>query len=338
MPVVTPQWLMNFESRMQLIVENEYLRLLAAEETWWDAITKIRPSQTARELISWIVNGAYLEETTGTDVDFEDPDMLTTEWTVGDAGKGLKLRRKQFEDLDGNGVDIATDWAAQMGAQHGYWPQRQVAKLLKEGEAGKTYDGLPFFHAAHFTNGRDASNGTFANLLTGSGYGIHGGDDVVALQNLAKVYAVARKYKMPNGKDPRMLRPAGILCGPALAPQAWRLLNSKFFAGTGIGSSDFTGFTSRMGYGKVIEAPELTEAEYDSSYYVILEQLGTSKVGALVYVDREPFNIRYHTGRGGGVGANLALDIGDQLAWVSSGRNVAGYGHPFLLLKVKPSA
>ncbi len=150
--------------------------------------------------------------------------------------------------------------------------------------------------------------------------------------------AYIKTIKMPNGRDPRMLRPAGILCGPAMYPRVSQLLDAKFLAvaaASGGGSADFTGYTQRLGYGKVIEAPEFVEAEYDTSYFVIVELARRSQLGALVYVDREPYNIRYYTGRGGGTGVDAILGRSDELEWQSSGRNVAGYGHPFLIIKVK---
>jgi hypothetical protein len=341
MPAVTISWLMDFESRMQKIVEAEYLRLTASENMWWDLVTRVRPSASGRELLAWILNTAYLvDQGQGGNFDFEDPVMLETEFTNKTAGKALRLRRQQFEDLDGNGVDFATEWSAQMGAQHGYWPQRQIAQLIKDGETGTTYDGLAYFHTAHYNNGRNSDDGTFANLLTGTGYKIDATVTLdVAAQNLAKVYAKIRALKMPNGKDPRMLRPLGILCGPALYPRAGQVTDAKFLAvaaASGGGAADFSGYMARMGYGKVTEASEFVENEYDTSYFVVAEQIGTSQLGGLVYVDREPFSIRYYTGRGGGVGVDAILDRTDVLEWHTSGRNVAGYGHPFLLFKVKP--
>lgn len=343
MPALTPTFLMDFESRMQLLVENEYLRLVADENTWWDQVTKLRPSGSRRELVSWILNTAHLvDQGQGGNIQFEDPVMLETEWTPRTSGKGLRLRRQQFEDLDGNGVDLATEWAAQMGAQHGYWPQRQIAELLKNGTTEKTYDDKAFFATDHPNNGQNADDGTFSNLLVhATDYRIDAGVTLdVAAQNLAKVYKIIRNIKMPNGIDPRMLRPAGIMTGPALFPRTAQLLDAKFLAvgaASGGGSADFSGYASRMGFGRAIEAPELVESEYDTSYYVILEQLGSSQLGAFVYVDREPYSIRYYTGRGGGLGAGVQLDRLDQLEWHSSGRNVAGYGHPFLCVKVATS-
>lgn len=349
MPLVTVDFLMDFESNMQTLVEDEYARFQDPRNTWWDLIARVRPSMTKRELLAWILSTAQLEDQgQGGNFRFRDPVMLDTEFTNKTAGAGLRIKRQQFEDIDQNGIDggeginAGSAWSRDMGAQFGYWPQLKIAELLKNGESGNAYDGLPFFHAAHYVNGRDTRNGTFANLLVGSGYRIDAGvTDAAAAKNLAAVYKAIRSIKMPNGQQVRMLRPAGLLCGPALFPHAARLLDAKTFAadapGGGGGGADYTGYVSRMGYGKVTEAPELVEAEYDTSYFVVVEQIGSSELGGMVFVDREPFSIRYYTGRGGGTGVDAILDRLDLLEWHASGRNVAGYGHPYLLIKVKAS-
>lgn len=350
MPLVTPSFVMDFESNMRTLVENEYARFQDPRNRWWDLIARVRPSMTKRELLAWFISTAALEDQgeAGGTYRFRDPVMLETEFTNRTAGAGLRIKRQQFEDIDANGIDggegiqAGTQWSRDMGAQFGYWPQLKIAELLMNGESGEAYDGRPFFDTAHFLDGRSAGGGTYSNLLVGAGYRIDAAVTAdAAAQNLAAVYKAIRSVKMPNGRQQRMLRPAGILCGPALYPRVSQLLDAKFLAmaatGGGGGAADFTGYASRLGYGKVTEAPELVDAEYDTSYFVVVEQVGSTELGALVYVDREPFSIRYYTGRGGGVGIDAVLDRLDLLEWHGSGRNVAGYGHPFLLFKVKAS-
>jgi phage major head subunit gpT-like protein len=346
-PLVTPEFVMDFESNMRVLVENEYARFQDPRNTWWDLVARVRPSMTRRELIAWFLSTAqiYDQGEGGGNFRFQDPVMLETEFTPTTAGAGLRIKRQQFEDIDSNGIDGGAGlqagalWSRDMGAQFGYWPQLRVAELLKDGETGEGYDGEPFFDTAHPLNGVDDSNGTYSNLLVGAGYRIDSSVDADdAAVNLATVYKAIRSIKMPNGVQQRMLRPAGILCGPALYPRVSQLLDAKYIAavaGSGAGSMDITGYMSRMGYGKVTEAPELVESEYDSSYFVVVEQLGSSELGALVYLQREPFGIRYYTGRGGGIGIDAQLDRLDQLEWHASGRNGVGYGHPYLLIKVK---
>lgn len=349
MPLVTVDFVMDVESNMQAIQENEYARFQDPANTWWDLVARVRPSMSKRELLTWLLSTAQLHDQgeKGGRFRFQDPIMLETEFTNRTAGAGLKISRQQFEDIDANGIDggegiqAAAKWSADMGAQFGYWPQLKVAELLKAGESELAYDGVPFFSTSHKTNGRDTRAGTFSNLLVGSGYRIDSGVTLdQAAINLAAVYKAIRSIKMPNGDQVRMLRPAGILCGPAMFPRASQLLDAKFLAvaaASGGGSADFAGYTARMGYGKVTEAPEFVEAEYDTSYFVVVEQIGASQLGGIVYIDREPFSVRYYTGRGGGVGVDAILDRTDMLEWHGSGRNMAGYGHPYLLIKVKAS-
>lgn len=110
MPALTPTFVMDLESRMRKITENEYLRLTASEHMWWQKITRVIPSGSRREIITWILNTAQLEDQgLGGNIAFDDMMILETEYTAKTAGKGLKIRRQQFEDLDGNGVQLASE-------------------------------------------------------------------------------------------------------------------------------------------------------------------------------------------------------------------------------------
>lgn len=339
MPVMTPQFVFDLESRMQHIQETEYLRL--AQDLWWDKVAKVRPSGSRREVVTWVLNTAELEsQGNGGNIAYDDMTILETEFTPDYAGKGLKLKRSQFEDLDGNGIQIATEWSQQISAQQAYWPQRQVTTLIKNGElaASKSYDGVPFFSNAHPLNPNDLSVGTYSNLFTGVPIDVSVAPDV-ALANLQKVFGYIASIKMPNGKDPRRLRPRGILANPTLFPRAVQLTNAKFLAqaaASGGGSGDVEKLISALGYGQPICADEFAGYENDTSYFVIAEQITSTQLGGLVYIDREPFSIRYYTGRGGGNGVDAILDRLDEVEWHTSGRNGTGYGHPFVLFKCKP--
>jgi hypothetical protein len=341
MAALTPSFVFDLESRMRKLVEAEYLRLTS--KLWYDKVTKIMKSGARREIVTWALNTAQLEDQgKGGNISFEDMVLLETEFESKTAGKGLKLRRQQFEDLDGNGVNLASEWSAQMGAQHAYWPQKQIATLIKNGHNADAlgYDGEVFFSASHPVNPFNTGAGTYKNLFTG-------GDAVpvdvsvtadVALGNLQKVFGRIAGLKMPNGSDPRMLRPSGILCSPTLYPRMVQLTNAKFIAqaaASGGGGADVDALIAAMGYGQPICCDELAGFESDTTFFVITESITQSQLGGLVYVDREPFSVRYYTGRGGGNGVDAVLDRGDELEWHTSGRNVAGYGHPFAIFKCK---
>lgn len=344
MPAVTTSFLMDLESRMRLITENEYVRMSASDVLWWDEVTRLLPSGSRREIINWIMSSAYLEDRgeLGGKLDFEDMTILEHEVTHRHAGKGLRLHRAQFEDLDGNGVALAREWSEQMGAQHAYWPQRQIAELLKEGESGVAYDDSFFFDTDHPVHPYNPSAGTYSNLLVGADYRIDVGVSVQqAFENLARIFGHIASLKMPNGRDPRFLRPGIILAPPTMKARLNTLLGAKFIAMSGTsggGSVDVEGVIEGLGFAKPKYADELAGYEDETSFFVFAQQIASSQLGAFAYSQREPFSIRYYTGQGGGAGVDAILSRTDELEWHTTGRNASTYGHPYMCFKVKASA
>lgn len=337
MPVISPSYLMDLESRMRFIQETEYLELTS--KLWWDKCTKIIPSGSKRELVSWIINSAQLEDQgLGGNMTFDDMSIVETEFKPKDAGKGLKLRKNTFEDLDGNGVEVATEWSKQIGAQFAYWGQKQISTFLMNGAQSTSlaYDGLPYFSASHLVHPLDSTKGTYSNLITGKPIDASVTTDV-ALANLQSVFASIASIKAPNGSDPRNLEPAFILAPPKLFPRAVQLTNAKFIAqaaATGGGGADVEALIASMGFGMPVQANELAGWESDTSFFVFCKAATTTTLGGLVYVDREPFHVTYYTGEGGATGLDAILSRTKELEWHAAGRNVAGYGHPYAVIKV----
>jgi len=119
------------------------------------------------------------------------------------------------------------------------------------------------------------------------------------------------------------------------------VLDSQFIAanasvsGAG-GSLHIAGQLQKLGYGEVLLAPELNVDP--TSFYIVAEQITSSQLGAIVYVDREPVGVQYYTGQGGGnAGLDVLLGRTNDLEWIARGRATGGYGHPYLLFKVKAS-
>lgn len=341
MAALTPSFLFDLESNMRLIGANEYERLL--KSIWWNIVAKRLPSGAKKERINWLLDTAKIERTIsgGGKVSFEDIVAQTTEFENLNASGGLELKKEQLEDLDGNGVKLAAHWARQMGAYAAYWPQKMVAKAIRDN--GNTYDGLPFFSAngaPHLVNPFKPSAGSFANHFTGAASGSYpgalpiGGVTLdVAIANLAKAMAYIATIKMPSGEDPRGLRVVGIVVPPALTATASQLTQAKFIAqaaASGGGSGDISAIVSRWGFGLPTEAAELAAAfgGSDSAYYLVTEEITSSELGALVYVDREPFNMIMH-----GPMTDAELARTRKFQWTTEGRNVVGMGHPYLLFK-----
>jgi len=357
MPALTPQFLFDFESRMQAITEDEYSRLLS--NLWWSQIMKTMQSTSKKEMVAWLMSTAQIEDLgkKGGNMPFEDLVSNTTEFENRYAGAGLRLLRQQVEDTDGKGLELAAHWSKDIGTYMAYWPQKKLAEAMKNGELATStgYDGLPFYSKSHPLKPGDPSK-TYANLLSGAaastpstdpndaGYpgAIVIGDSVtvdVALQNLAKLRSYIASIKMPNGVDPRFLRPSRILAPPALMPRLVQLTGAKTIAQAaagGAGTNDVEGLIKFLNYATPIEMDELAGYESDSTFFVVAEQITSSQLGAFVYVDREPFNINYYSGQeAGATGLDAILNRAEELEWHCKGRNVVGYGHPYLIFKVK---
>lgn len=341
MPALTPSWMMDLETNMRVITAQEYQRLNS--NVWWNRIAKRIESTSRKERLLWLLDTARIQVTgrNGGNLEFEDIVATTTEIESENAAAGLKLKKEQLEDTDGNGVDLAAHWSRQMGAQGAYWPQKLVAKALLSNPTG--YDGVSFFNTAHPVNPFDAAAGTYSNVFTGSASGIYPGalpiHNVtvdVAVQNIAKAIAYVASLKMPNGEDPRFLRLAAIFVPPALTARAQQITNAKYIAqaaATGGGSGDVEAVVRNFGLGQPVECPELSSAftnGSDTDYYLAMEEITTNPLGAFNYIDREPFSVVYH---GPMTSAELARSRVFQ--WTTEGRNKVAPGHPFLLFKCK---
>jgi hypothetical protein len=351
MGALTPQILMDLESRMQVLASNEYSRLTS--NLWCDLILKRRPSQARREVLTWLLSTAMIRaQGVGGNTRFEDLVSTYTEVESTDSGAALELRKNQLEDTDGNGVDLAAQWARDIGAYTAYWPQKRAAYFLKNAHTSSIftgYDSLAYFAASHPVNPFRTSAGTYTNLLTGAAVAASGNtpyfpgacpiDDSVtvdvALQNLAKIMSYISSIRMPNGEDPRFLRPRGIICSPRLFPRAVQLTDAKFIAmaaSSGGGSADVEGLIRALGFATPTKADELAGFESDTTFFVACEQISTSELGAAIYIDREPYNVQYY-----GVMDQAELARKRTLEWICSGRNAIAAGHPYLLFKCKGS-
>lgn len=348
MPALTPEFLFDLESNMRLIAEMDYNRLL--NNLWWQLVAKEMTSTAKRERINWLLDTARIRRTLagGGDVTFEDILSRTTEYVNENASAGLELKKEVMEDHDQNGVQLATHWARQMGAYAAYWPQKQVADAIKEGGTGITYDGLPFFSdvsAQHLVNPFNTGGKSFANDFTGASAGggqgppypgavpISGVTFDVAVNNLQEVITYVAGISMPNSVDPRMLKVNKILVPPALTAVAQQLTQAQFIAqaaASGGGSGDISAVIRNWGFGEPVECPELAAAfgGNDTTYYVVAEEITSNELGALVYVNREPFQMIMH-----GEMTDAELARKRLLQWTTEGRNVVGFGHPYLLFR-----
>jgi phage major head subunit gpT-like protein len=339
----TVQYLFDIERRMQFASGAEYHRLLS--QTWYKAITKDVP-MTGRSLrLQWLLDSAGIDyvDRLGQGVQFDELAMKSWEFEAKAATAGMEVALAQLDDQDGGGINAAAEWARQQGAYAAYWPQKQVAKGVLAGGTALCYDGLSYFNAAHPVNPFDVTLGTYSNVLTGAASGIFpgavpidGADVAVALTNLGKaINYISGGLTMPNGVDPRYLKPAALIVPTALTQRAQQLTNAKFLAqstGSAGGTGDVSAIISNLGLGQPVIAPELGSAYggSDTDYYIACETITSDPVGAILYGQRDPFSIVYNTGM-----TDAQLQRANKVQWVNRGRNVVTYGHPYLLFKCR---
>lgn len=356
MGALTASFLFRAENNWRNIQENEYARL--SQNLYWRMLAKEIPSQSSKEIILWILSTMQIEDVgvQGGNIPFDDLAQVLTTFENRTRAAGLKLHRNQFEDADGNGVALGAKWASDSGAYSAYWPQKMVIQALVDRGEDTNFPGFdkkPLFATDHPYNPFRTELGTYSNLFAGANaFPIDSSVTVdVAFDNLAALIGTKiRALKMPNGVDPRFLGPTGfrLVVPPALAPRAAVLTSAKFIAqaaATGGGSTDVEKLVSSYGWKEPIVADELAPLPTDDSttitkknqtYYVAVEQMESSQLGALVYVNREPFKVTYFTGQGGGTGVDAVLDRARELEWHVQGRNVCGPGFPYLIFKSRP--
>lgn len=286
MPEITPSFVMQYERRMKAITENEYIRRLAAKNTWWNKVLRTTNIEGKTERITWLLQTAMIEPvgpTLSGGLTFEGLVTQTVEYPTFRHGKGIVVQRDQIEDLDGTGLNILAEWSSQIGNEMAYYPQRLATQLLLNGAntdgTANAYDGVPFFAdqtetisgvTGHPYNPYRPSLGGYANWCHGSANGVYPGalriDDGVdvddALVNLGKAIAYVSSLKMPNGVDPRFLTPTYLIAPPRMAPRLRQLMDAKFIAqvaGSGAGSADVAALIEGWGLGTPVIANELGE-------------------------------------------------------------------------------
>lgn len=347
MPALTSQFLFDVESNWKTIQSRDFAALSAAQNQWWSKTTRLLTSQARKEHMVWVLDTVDLtgRGVFGGQIDFQDMTMLETNFEAEFANAGLKLHRSQFEDTDGNGIQLGGSWMQAAAAKAAYWPQKQIATLLRNGAASgyNSYDNETFFNASHPYNPKNTGLGVYSNLVTSAPVWTSGGTSVdTGLASLQKVASTIMSVKAADGVTPRFLRPKAILCSPLAYPRFAQLTDAKYIsmtagsAATAGGSADIEGHLRSLGYGDVILCPELAGFESDSTYFVLAQAEGVpiNELSAgFVYIDRLPFYTTFYTGTGGGTGVDANLDRLNELEWHIQGRNVAGYGHPFAVFK-----
>jgi len=346
MPAITPSFMMDLQSRMTIISENEYARLTNAKHQWWRRVVRTRTTDAAKDILLWLLSTAQIhDQGKGGNIRF---DSIVSAYTTIEhrfAGSGLKLSRAQLTDTDGQGVNLAAAWSRDISAQMIYYPQKLAGHFLKNAHTPgvyTSYDEKPFFATDHPLNVYTPAIGTFANLFTGAAAGDYPGalpiDDSVpldtAIQNLQKALAYIASIKMPNGEDPRYLDGVALIVPPRMAFRAAQITGAKYMAQTtsagGAATADVEAAIRNMGMSEPVVARELAGFENDKTYFIATDQLDASELGAAILTERDAFQVLYY-----GPQDQAVLNRADEFEWHCKGRNGLSAGHPYALFKFK---
>lgn len=362
-PVLNETILQDFTTKLSIVSENSYKAKAAS--LVWNQFAVERPTMSQREVIAWLLSTARMRHAgQGGMGGFGSLSMAKMAMTVGDFEDGVEFLEHQFTDLDGNGVDLMTKWNADMGAELAYYPQRELASLLLYGETGLCYDGKAFFAADHPVHPKDASKGTFRNVLTQAALGVPLNLDSsqpveVRLEAITAIKKHLASIKAPSG-DFRKLRMRGLLIPPNLGANVAQLTGAKFIAqsttGAGSGSADIEAIVRYHGLPAPIEMDEISAtASYqvrmidpedesetlatvtgsDTDYYVLAEEAGgvTTEIPGMIWLNRRPGSIQIFDRFNGG----FELAKAEKIVGMAKARASAQFGLPFYIFKVKPT-
>lgn len=321
---LNPAFVSDLTTNLKVVASRSYEA--RNKDLWWTKVAAQKRSESKREVLAWLLDHWKLHiETTDGQIEWERAVTRLHEFTHGYETTGLELFESDFEDLDGHGVHIATEFVRKMGAEFAYSPQRQLAAAIIANPTG--YDGVAFFHASHPVSGKagDTSLGTYANLVASKPI-----DDSVTIdiakKNLGAAISAARAIKAPDG-SPRALRPVALLVPGEMSTRAIDLLNARFIGSTG--SNDHTAVISAWGLGQPLIADELGAAYGGSatSYYLVMSDATSDDLGAFVWSVRKDYGIKYPSLQ------DAFYQESSKLRWSAKGRTALVSGHPFLMVK-----
>lgn len=341
MPKLTPEFILNFESNLSSLIVDNWGRV--GQNLIWDKFMKLRPAQTKREILTWLLEtGKIYPEGDGGSKRFDDIAAWSTEFEVSDFGSGLVLTKNEIEDNSMartfNGVqvaalDYAAKWARDTGAACGYFPQEQWIALLKAGfTTGKSYDALSFFNKLHPRNVVSGlgGNATYSNVIENVNLrptrGVGDSEQDVLLQGraaLGRALAHIRAQRFFTGV-PRFLTPRALLVQTDMHEHAELLVRA-----TQIGAGDNRKPLAPI---EVYSTPEIDDLPA-GSYFIGVEDMLSEELGAFVYAERQPFTVSFY-----GPQTEVELARRKVHEWHNDGRSGSLYGHPYLFYACFPGA
>ena len=341
---VNPQYIVTIDSTIKAAITSNWQRVTKyAPEV--NGVIKKRPSSTRRELITWILDTAGIyPQGVGGNRRYDDMLAIAYEIDNLNVGSGLELTTNEIEDnqLANNpevgALDYAQKWGRDRGAEAAYFMRKIMFQLIAAGTTATGYDGVPFFSASHPVTPGVASDGTYSNIITGVPISVTPTgsapqstqlDGLILSQiNFASALAYIAGLTFRGG-TPRFLKPATLIVPTQLAYTANQLIGGGGFLTSGPAADVMAQTTNVLGnyqFNKPIIAPELNGDP--THYYIAVEDVLSDEIGALVFSERKPFELRGYPDA-----SSAAQNLSKVWKWDFDGRNVGAYGHPYLLFK-----
>jgi hypothetical protein len=318
MPIITPTYIMNFETDMRFVATNAWKRTL--KKLWWPRVQLLETTGSAVQYIEWMLETARIQPLGPKGASMpQDPLVAVSQELVhAHFGNGLELFRSDIED---DKVARAPKWATDTGSAAAYWPQRLLVQAMQAGKVNKAFDGLPFFSTAHPVNPMDIAGATIAN--GGLYSNLHAGTSFT-VENLMRVTAYIESIRHPGGA------PMGALPTLVCVPSNYRFrsnqaLNADIYTdalNTTQGASATNTIKTAYEFEPPIVAAELNNEP--TVWYVGVPADQDAFDGAFGYLEREAFSINTYSPMDQASLANVNV-----FQWKNRGRNGSFYGLPF---------
>lgn len=189
----------------------------AAKNRWASEVANEVEGAGVADLKEFLIEDLKIR--VGNGVEYSDLKTQSMEVAHAQAAGGFRVRDRDFKTQ--NGMQIKTDAAAALGTNATLLGQRMLLDLINSATS-KAYTGQAFFGTGHYTNFKDATQGTYDNAATGK--------DLTAT-NLAEAAAAIESRVMADG-TPRSLKAKWLLHPPSLKKQAHEATGAEFISQT----------------------------------------------------------------------------------------------------------
>lgn len=299
-------------------LDQQYQRGYQRRRTYWQEYAWLSPSTTENKTYSWLAELPGMREWIG-EKHVKNLSARAFQIINKDFENTLAIDRNKIED---DQAGIFSQFAMLQGDVVARWPDDLVTSCLIAGTSTLGYDGAFYFSNNHPVDLDDSTQGTYSNLLTGS---------PLSFSNYATAKAAMRSFKGESGK-PLQITPTVMMVAPNQEVAALEIAKV----------AQRTQIVQNVGGTENVAAANPSNVYQGDVTVVVNERLIDDTSGAwyLFSTDRiKPFIFQQRK-------APTRVQIIDptnpmvfnqrQYAYSIESRGAAGFGLPFLAMKMTP--